>query len=262
MEFPSTELIYSCHTDFQTIEVSQNAELRLLRTDHRAVQSALLRKQPSQLVLPYMQAMMTALLFQPAPQQILLFGLGGGDIVRQLHYQLPKSHITAVEIDPIIAEVSRDYFALPDSDKVTIQIDDAAHFLHLNDQHYEIMMIDIYGGEAVPDLLQSEHFYQRCYQQLDDGGMLALNLITSDADKFRQILWLLRQQFNRSTLCLTVPGHLNIIIFAFKQRPTELNQAALLNSAEQLKQKFGLDLDEWITQLFSTNPTEDGELIF
>lgn len=262
MEFPATELIYSRQTDFQTIEVSQNAELRLLRTDHIAVQSALRRNKPEQLVMPNMQAMIAALLFQPSPQQILLFGLGGGDMVRQLNFLLPDSQITVVEIDPAIVEVSRDFFELPDSDKVTIKIDDAAHFLHQDRQHYQLMLIDIYDGKDIPNLLQDPGFYQRCHQKIEDNGVLVLNLLTNDAEKFRHILWQVRQQFNHSTLCLTVPGHINIIVFAFKKRPTELNQPALLHKAEQLKQKFGLELEEWATQLFSTNPTEDGELIF
>ncbi len=262
MEWPATKLIYTRRTDFQTIEVSENAELRLLRTDPLAIQSVLLRNKPEQLVLPYMQAMMAALLFQPSPQQILLFGLGGGDMVRQLHFQLPDSQITVVEIDPAIADVSRDYFELPDSDKLTIKIDDAAHFLRQDMQHYDMMLIDIYAGKEVPALLQKPGFYQHCHQQLEDNGMLVLNLLTNDAGKFRDILWLIRQRFDHSTLCLTVPGYTNIIIFAFKKRPTEVNQPALLRQAEQLKQKFGLELEEWARQLFSTNPTEDGELIF
>jgi len=262
VEFPATELIYSRRTDFHNIEVSQNTELRLLRTDQIAVQSALRRNKPEQLVLPYMQAMIAALLFQPSPQQVLLFGLGGGDIVRQLHFQLPNSQITAVEIDPAIVEVSRDYFELPDSDKLTIKIDDAENFLHQDIQHYEMMLIDIYGGIEIPALLQKPDFYQHCHQQLEDNGMLVLNLLTSDAEKFRFILWLIRQQFDHSTLCLTVPGYNNIIIFAFKKRPTELNQPALLHKAEQLKQQYGLELGEWARQLFSSNPTAGGELIF
>jgi len=262
VEFPATELIYSRRTDFQTIEISQNPELRLLRTDHRAIQSALLRNKPEQLVLPYMQAMMAGLLFLSSPKQILLLGLGGGDMVRQLHHQLPESQITAVEIDPVIVEVSRDYFELPDSHNVTICINDAANFLHHDDQYYELIIVDIYDGEATLDLLKNKHFYQHCYQKLKDDGMLTLNLISNDADQFKQILWLIRQQFDHSTLCLTIAGHLNIVIFAFKKRPCEVNQSALLEKAEQLKQQFGLDVKEWAIQLFSTNPTADGELIF
>ena len=259
MELPDTQLIYSRHTDRQTIKISQNADYRLLHTDDIAIQSVLQRNKPEHLVQPYAQAMMAAFLFQPSPRQILLFGLGGGDMVRQLHYQRPDSQITAVEIDPAIVEISRDYFELPDSDKVTIKIDDAAHFLHQDSQHYSMMLIDIYSGKEVPALLQQPDFYQRCHQQLENNGVLVLNLLTNDADKFRQTLWLIRQQFDHSTLCLTVPGHTNIIIFAFKKRPTQLNLPALMLKAEQLSE---LELEEWTTQLFSTNPTAGGELIF
>ncbi len=262
MECLDTQLIYSRRTDRQIIEVSQNADYRLLRTDNIAVQSVLLRNKPEQLVLPYMQAMMAAFLFQPSPRKILLFGLGGGDMVRQLHFQRPDSQITAVEIDPAIVEISREYFDLPDSDKVTIKIDDAAHFLHQDSQHYSMMLIDIYSGKEVPALLQQPDFYQRCHQQLEDNGVLILNLLTSNADKFKQTLWLIRHQFDHSTLCLTIPGHTNIIIFAFKKRPAELEQTALLHKAKQLKQTTELELEGWATQFFATNPTENGELIF
>jgi len=262
VEFPTTELIYTCHTEFQTIEVSENTEVRLLRTDKRAIQSALLHSNPSRLVLPSMQAMMMMLLFQTPPKRILLFGLGGGDMVRQLHFQLPESTITAVEIDPAIVAVSRDYFALPDSANIHIHTGDAAHFVRNNIQGYHTTIIDIYSGETPSELLASKAFYHSCYQQLEDDGMLILNVISNDADTFKHILQMIRQQFNHLTLCLSVPDHLNIIVFAFKQRPAQLSRPALLEKATLLQQQFGLELQPWTRQLFANNPTADGELIF
>lgn len=92
--------------------------------------------------------------------------------------------------------------------------------------------------------------------------MLILNLLTTDAETFKKLLWMIRQQFHRSTLCLTVPDHINVIVFAFKQRPTEHTLPTLLKKAELLNQRFELDFTGWARQLFSTNPVVDGELIF
>ncbi len=262
MKFPNGELIHSCCSEFQNIEVSQSNDLRMLRTDKHAVQSALLLNHPQQLFLPYMQGMMTGLLFQPPPNKVLLLGLGGGDLVRYINHYLPKTSITAVELDAAMLEVSREYFALPDSDSIDIYIDDAMHYLNSNNACYEMILTDIYGGTEMPEILQNRRFYQHCYNRLEQNGLLILNMLISDAETFKQILWKIRQQFHRSTLCLTIPDHSNIIVFAFKQRPTELILPTLLKKAEHLNKSFELDFSGWAQQLFSTNPAVDGELIF
>ncbi len=262
MEFPAGQLIYSRSSAFHTIEVSQSDELRMLRTDQNAVQSALSLSRPQQLNLPYMHAMMAGLLFQPPPASVLMLGLGGGDLVRYLHYYLPGSRLTAVEIDADMVDVCRDYFSLPESEKIDIHIDDAMHFVTHDKHSYDMIMADIYHGTGAPVLLQEKAFFRHCYDRLDENGVLIVNLLTNDADTFRKILWLMRQQFARSTLCLTVPQHLNVIIFAFKQRPVQLSLGSLKENAEELGKRYELDLFEWTQLLFSSNPTVDGKLVF
>ena len=234
MDFPSGDLIYARRSKLHTIEVSQNQELRLLRTDQRAIQSALSLMHPQQLELPYMKAMMAGLLFQAPPRSVLLLGLGGGDLVRYLHHYLPETLVNAVEIDSVMVEIAREYFALPESDRIEIVVDDAMHFLIHGTRRYEMMLVDIYSGKEVPELLRNSTFYELCYNSLEQNGMLALNLLTSDAETFKHILWLIRQRFDRSTLCLTIPDHVNIIVFAFKQRPAELTLPALSTAGHRI----------------------------
>lgn len=263
MESPPGQLIYTRNSAFHTIEVSQTDGLRLLRTDQHAVQSVLSLSHPEQLNLPYMHAMMAGLLFPPsAPQSILMLGLGGGDLVRYLHHYFPESMLTAIEIDAAIVDVCQEYFALPESKNIDIQVDDAMHFISNKSQHYEMIMVDIYHGANVPTVLHDKAFHQLCFDRLTENGMLILNLLTNDADIFKHILWMLREQFDRSTLCLSVPQHRNIVVFAFKQRPTDLRLEKLQEKAEELSKRYELNFSEWTTQLFSTNPTVDGELIF
>lgn len=262
MEFAPGQLIYSRRSAFHTIEVYESDELRMLRTDQHAVQSAISLSQSQQLNLPYMHAMMAGLLFQPTPQNVLMLGLGGGDLLRYLHHYLPESLLTAVEIDAAMVEVCRDYFALPESNNIDIHIDDAMHYIANETQLYEMIIVDIYHGTNVPMLIHDKSFYQHCFDRLAENGMLIVNLLTNDADIFRNILWLIRQQFDRSTLCLTVPEHMNVIVFAFKQRPCELRLELLQKKAEELGKRYELNFSEWAQQLFSINPTADGELIF
>ncbi len=262
MEFPKGELIHLRRSAFHTIEVLQSDGIRFLRTDRYAVQSALNLERPQQLILPYMQAMMAGLLFQRPAESVLLLGLGGGDLVRCLHHHLPRTRVTTVEIDSAMVAVCRDWFALPESDKLRICIDDASHFLGHDQGRYELLLVDIYSGAEVPGPFFDNGFYRRCYDRLKENGMLVINLITDDAATFKAILRRLRRQFDCATLCLTVSGHINIIVFAFRQRPARLTLPALSEQAVQLSKQFELDFAGWARQLFSTNPTEGGELIF
>ena len=46
----------------------------------------------------------------PAPQNVLIVGLGGGSLPRALAAMLPATHIDVVEIDPAVTRVARSYF--------------------------------------------------------------------------------------------------------------------------------------------------------
>ncbi|ALP52593.1 hypothetical protein Tel_05210 [Candidatus Tenderia electrophaga] len=262
MHLPEGELIHVRHSPWHTIEVSQNEDVRVLRTDRRAVQSALNLKQPQQLALRYMQAMMAGLLFQPPPSKVLLLGLGGGDLVRHLHHYLPQVRLEVVELDEVIVDVCRDWFALPQSERLTVNVDDAANFVVTTRERFDWLLVDIYSDSGVPAPLIDSGFYQGCYDALNHSGMLVINLITDDAETFKSILQRLRRQFDCNTLCLSVPGHINIIVFAFRQRPTRLSSPALSRRAIELNKRFEMNFSEWAQQLFSTNPTEGGELMF
>lgn len=261
MEFATGRIIHRLRSELHHIEISDCDGMRLLRTDHRAVQSALNIARPEQLVLPYMQAMMAGLLFQPDPARTLLLGLGGGDLARFLLHHLPQARIDAVEIDPLMARVSRDHFALPDSQRLTLYIDDAGHFISLGHDDYSLILVDIYTGDGVPKLLLEPVFYHNCRDMLAQQGLLIINLLTDDAATFQSILRMIRSSFDRATLCLSVPDHTNIIIFAFEQRPAPLALPTLMEQAAQLSERFELELGDWTRQLFSTNPTNDGELL-
>lgn len=262
MEFAPGECLDLRRSPHQRIEVRQSGRLRLLHTDHLALQSALDLDHPRQLVLTYMQAMMTVFLFRPPPTKVLLLGLGGGDLLRYLYHHLPNTRLKAVEIDATMVTVARDWFELPQDERLQVMVDDGIRFLHEDEACYELLMVDIYSGRKPPPALLDSAFYQDCYRRLTNDGIVVLNLLTTEAETFRAVLWHLRQQFDRATLCLSVPDQGNIIIFAFRRRPSAVKQPALRKRAAELREILDLDLNAWAQQLFSTNPTAGGELLF
>jgi spermidine synthase len=261
VEFPEGEPIFNHQSDFQTINVRQDGQLRLLKTDDATIQSAINLDAPHELILPYMQAMLACLLFQATPNNTLLLGLGGGAMVRYLHHHLPACKITAVEIDKEMINTCRNYFGLPDVPQINIQCIDAATFLKNTTEHYDSIFIDIHSNTNPPTALQDKLFIKSLYEALTDNGIAITNLITNNTEVFKDILWKTRQQFQQLTLCMTIPEHDNILIFAFKQKPTQIKRGELMLKARTLSTHYALDFESFVDNIFSNNPLDKGELI-
>lgn len=209
-----------------------------------------------------MPMMLANLLFQPPPRRVLLLGLGGGDLVRYLHHQFPRCNITAVEIDKQMIAVSQRYFALPDSNKIQLFTEDAAHFIAANKRPVDTLLVDLYGQNGTPPLLQEDEFYDGCYRALSRDGIMVVNLLINHAQELHTILRKIRQQFQQLTLCLTVAGYKNVIVIAFRQPPTSLNRAGLMQRAAEVSPDFELNFAAIVDNLFTTNPLAGGELFF
>ena len=68
----------------QLIEVFDDGKSRSLHFGTPARQSSMALDAPDRLQLPYTQAMMAFLLFQPQPEAVLMVGLGGGSMAKFL----------------------------------------------------------------------------------------------------------------------------------------------------------------------------------
>ena len=113
----------------------------------------------------------TAASVYPPGSKVLLLGLGGGTLVKQL--KRLEFHVDVVEIDRRIWEVSIEYFDMdPD---VSVTIDDARHFLKTTDRTYDIIIFDTFLSEAVPEHLITLEGIADARGALRDDGMLMIN---------------------------------------------------------------------------------------
>jgi len=259
-QLPQGECIYLKRSEFHTLTVYQDHRLRLLRVDEMAIQSACNLDTPHKLILPYTQSMMGLFLFQPPPKRALVLGLGGGDMVRFLHHHIPQVGITAVDIDREVISVAQKYFMLPTS-RAKLVCDDALHFLQSGKAAYDTIFVDLYSAEGTPSVLHSNVFFHHCQNQLSKTGAIAFNILTDDAEEFRKIVMKVRQHFNYLSLCLKVPDHKNIILFGFNNRPKQKDRSYLQKKAQQLSYQYELSFNDFVEELFNTNPLKNGELI-
>jgi len=116
-------------------------------------------------------------LFMPLPglysrPRVLLIGLGGGTIARQIRALYKAASIDAVEIDNDIAELATKHFDMGDANVI---VADGAEFVKKVDSHYDLIILDAFEGSKVPDAFMSKEFFDNTYNALSKEGILAIN---------------------------------------------------------------------------------------
>jgi spermidine synthase len=155
------------HTNSQTVSLSFESSL---------IQSCMRLDAPDDLVLDYTRTMMGCLLFNAAPQSILMIGLGGGSMVKYLHKHVPEADITVVEINAGVIDMRHEFLVPPDSDRLHTVCADGARFLVRPPQAYDLILVDGFTGQGMPDDLCSRSFYQHCRAALTPHGLLVANV--------------------------------------------------------------------------------------
>lgn len=84
------------------------------------------------------------------PENILLLGLGGGSALFWLRKHFPKATLTAVEIDPVMIDIARNYFKIDKINNLEIINADAVHFVRANRKKFSLILVDCYQGFDTP----------------------------------------------------------------------------------------------------------------
>lgn len=117
-------------------------------------------------------------------KDMLILGGGGGSSIRQFLHFAPQVNINAVEIDPKVVQVGKDYFHLPDDPRLKIYIEDGRTFLNRQQKKYDFIEVDIFaGGGNVPFYLATREYFQLIINRLNPSGIMALNIITNSGKK-------------------------------------------------------------------------------
>ena len=112
----------------------------------------------------------------PATGTILLLGLGGGSIIQSLkekfHHQ---GKIIAVEIDEIIIQIANNEFGVAPNPNLEIICEDALHYVNKCTQQFEIIIVDIFIDNTVPESFYGLAFWQKLKLLVKDKGHIVFN---------------------------------------------------------------------------------------
>ncbi|WP_088284807.1 transferase [Ideonella sp. A 288] len=179
------------------------------------VQSRMRVDDPNALDLEYTRTMMGFLLFVPNPRRIGMVGLGGGSLAKFCHHHLPEASIEVVEINPHVLAL-RDEFAIPpDGERFQVVLGDGARFVRQHSAAFDVLMIDGFDWEGMPDVLARQRFYDDCAEALQPGGMLVVNLHLGD-ERHDALVDRLRRSFDGAVLVVVDADKSNSIVFASK----------------------------------------------
>jgi len=145
-------------------------------------QSCMNVKKPNELVFNYTKMAMTGLLLNTNPKNILVVGLGGGTLPTTFHDLYPQAKITSVEIDPAVVEVAKKYFEFEETEQNKVVLRDARLFIKreaLKDQQYDLIILDAFGSDYIPEHLTTVEFLQEVKTILSPNGVISANTFSS-----------------------------------------------------------------------------------
>ena len=101
-----------------------------------------------------------------SPHSILLLGFGAGSAAHLVSRRWPKSHITGVELDPVVINIARKHFKINSIPRLTLHNQDALDFVNQQDSklQFDLTLVDCYLGDQFPPQLESFKFIKKLTQ--------------------------------------------------------------------------------------------------
>ena len=204
------------------------------------IQSRMQRHAPDELVLGYTRAMMSFLLFQPAPARIAMIGLGGGSMAKYCLRTLPCVDFTAIEISPEVIAF-RSKFAIPeDGERFRVVCGDGADWVRDDSNPLDALIVDGFDSGGQPPQLCSQDFYDQCRERLSERGVLVINLWGSDL-QYGACISRLRNSFDNHVVAVSSEDPENKIILACKGPGFPPPEREFLGRARELKAAHRID---------------------
>lgn len=246
-------LIFQAHDEHGVIEVVDSYGVRSLHFGTLPRQSVMSLDEPDRLALPYIRAMLSALIFQSQPKNILLLGLGGGSLAKFLLRHFLDCQLHVIEYRQRVVRVAHDYFGLPEDERLTIQLGDAkealSDLLRTHAGVFDLALVDVYDHIGMEPSVNTADFMEDCAAVLNPRGVLSINLWGTQAAVFSQSVKLLRQNFPGRLYELTVPNRGNIIGLGLGELSPRFRMKELEPIAKRLECATGLEMTNFLRKL-------------
>jgi spermidine synthase len=173
-------VIHQTQTEYQQLQVTQEGDIRTLYLDG-APHSAMDVTEPDRYVFEYTRYFHLPHLIRDEPdvERVLFVGGGGFSGPKRYLSEYPDATVDVVELDPAVVRTAREYFAVPDSPRLTVHTMDGRRFLRETERTYDVVVLDAYRADEVPYHLTTVEFMRLVEDRLADDGAVVANLISA-----------------------------------------------------------------------------------
>jgi spermidine synthase len=178
-------------TRYHRLAVVDDRDSRFLRFDS-SFQSGMFLGRPYATRFGYTDYFELGFAYRPEARTVLFLGLGGGSAPKRIWRDFPGTQSQVVELDPVVAQVARRWFALPESPRLRVSVSDARAWLDRHDERFDLVAVDTFFSDGIPFHLTTREFVERLHSRLTPGGVVLVNVIgalTGDDSKLLRSLY-------------------------------------------------------------------------
>ena len=197
---------------------------------------------PDHLELPYVKTMLSGLALCDDPRRILIVGLGGGTIPKFLHKYYPQSLIDAVDIDPDVVKVAREFFEFHEDAHLRAFVEDGRKFIENRPGVYDIIFLDAFGTDRIPYHLATREFLLAVKKALTPRGLVLGNIWKRSYNSLYDSMIRTYQDVFADLHLLDVREAANHILIAIPRR-LQLSSKDISSRARRVSQSKGFLFD-------------------
>ena len=243
--------ILSTADEHGPIYVYQTKTSRILSFDGKIYQSCMKLNNINGIHLGYTQAMMAGLLFIPTVKTATVMGLGAGSMAKNLLSSFSKLNVHAIEYREAVAKTAKEYFYLPDTDRLFIHIDNAVNYMKNTVIKSDIIFSDLYNSQGMEPKQIQLSYLRDCKNALNKHGVLVLNICHTTLNLREELDELLAFEFENQLLCFEVDSG-NTIVLAFKNDIPSINREELLTRGQCLQEQMNIPIERYAELLWDT----------
>ena len=114
------------------------------------------------------------------PTSWLILGLATGSVADMIAHKFHPQKIVGVELDPIMLDLGRRHFGLDQIPNLHVIQADAKSYVHRSRTSFDVILVDLYLGDRLPDFVYSDPFISRLKKL---GQTIVINHLFYDDSK-------------------------------------------------------------------------------
>lgn len=243
-------LIADQQDQYGSIQILERGEYRFLEFGNHIEQSCVFMPDPSWLEYDYTRAMLMGAMAHPQPTSALFLGLGAGTLTTACLNFLPLQQAKAIELRADVVSLAKQYLALPNNPKLSIEIGDALELL-TKQTAQDLIFLDLYTDIGPSAGHSAWNFLGHCLDQLKPDGWLIINQ-WAEQNGSPKDEGLLKVRFQKHYWQCSVESG-NVVLFIPQNKTQQLNLARLEQQIKELEPKLGYSLQPLFNKITLVN---------